>query len=639
MYPAPPVTSHIPDLPAHSMAEPGALGHGQECRKPPRARAQTPRVGGGQRPRSKGAAVIRSLRRIFKLYRPYRAQLILSQVLLLLSAICAIGMAALNGRIINDGLLAKNTEVVITTGIWMAVLALLSGVFMAGTATLAVLFAQGTGYAMRTMAYDQIQRFTFGNFDTFRTGNLLVRLSADVLNVQNAVMYALMLVLWAPFMVLTAFTLALLTSPGLVWILLVASALVLGTMGLFAPRIDKAYIERQSRLDEVNNLLQENLAGVRVVKAFTREDLESWRFEQSAAALRRPAFTAAFSVALLTPLLNVFTQLGTAATLWFGGNQVLDATGMTVGQISAFMQYLSLVVAPLALLAIVIPFVLRGEASASRIYEVIDTEPALADSGEHAPDAVTGRVTFEDVSFSFAGEGGQDALKGIDLDIAPGETIGILGATGAGKTALVNLVARFYDATGGRVLLDGVDVRDYSIDRLQALVGVTLQEAVLFEGDLRMNLKFASPEASDDVMIDAARAGDSFEFVRNLPEGWEAPVSRRGYNFSGGQRQRLSMTRTLVAEPDVLILDDSTSALDVATEARVQEAIPEFARDVTTIYVAQRISAVMNLDRIVLMDAGRIVDVGSHDDLMSRSELYRQIFESQLGADVLEGTD
>ncbi len=583
--------------------------------------------------------MIRSLRRIFKLYRPYRAQLILSQVLLLLSAICAIGMAALNGRIINDGLLAKNTEVVITTGIWMAVLALLSGVFMAGTATLAVLFAQGTGYAMRTMAYDQIQRFTFGNFDTFRTGNLLVRLSADVLNVQNAVMYALMLVLWAPFMVLTAFTLALLTSPGLVWILLVASALVLGTMGLFAPRIDKAYIERQSRLDEVNNLLQENLAGVRVVKAFTREDLESWRFEQSAAALRRPAFTAAFSVALLTPLLNVFTQLGTAATLWFGGNQVLDATGMTVGQISAFMQYLSLVVAPLALLAIVIPFVLRGEASASRIYEVIDTEPALADSGEHAPDAVTGRVTFEDVSFSFAGEGGQDALKGIDLDIAPGETIGILGATGAGKTALVNLVARFYDATGGRVLLDGVDVRDYSIDRLQALVGVTLQEAVLFEGDLRMNLKFASPEASDDVMIDAARAGDSFEFVRNLPEGWEAPVSRRGYNFSGGQRQRLSMTRTLVAEPDVLILDDSTSALDVATEARVQEAIPEFARDVTTIYVAQRISAVMNLDRIVLMDAGRIVDVGSHDDLMSRSELYRQIFESQLGADVLEGTD
>lgn len=582
--------------------------------------------------------MIRSLRRIFKLYRPYRTQLILSQVLLLLSAVCAIGMAALNGRIINDGLLAKNTEVVITTGIWMAVLALLSGVFMAGTATLAVLFAQGTGYAMRTMAYDQIQRFTFGNFDRFRTGNLLVRLSADVLNVQNAVMYALMLVLWAPFMVLTAFALALLTSPGLVWILLVASALVLGTMGLFAPRIDKAYIERQSRLDEVNNLLQENLAGVRVVKAFTREDLESWRFEQSAASLRRPAFTAAFSVALLTPLLNVFTQLGTAATLWFGGNQVLDATGMTVGQISAFMQYLSLVVAPLALLAIVIPFVLRGEASASRIYEIIDTEPTLADAGEHAPDAVAGRVTFEDVSFSFAGDGGPDALAGIDLDIAPGETIGILGSTGAGKTALVNLIARFYDATGGRVLLDGVDVREYSIDRLHALVGVTLQEAVLFEGDVRMNIKFATPEASDDVMIDAAKAGDAFEFVGNLPEGWEAPVSRRGYNFSGGQRQRLSMTRTLVGEPDVLILDDSTSALDVATEARVQDAIPEFARDVTTIYVAQRISAVMNLDRIVLMDAGRIVEIGSHDELLARSELYRQIFESQLGADVLEGT-
>ncbi|MEI8080813.1 MAG: ABC transporter ATP-binding protein, partial [Actinomycetes bacterium] len=500
--------------------------------------------------------MVRSLRRILVLYKPYKGRLILSQLFLLLSAICAIGMAGLTSTMINDGLIAKDPTVIVNVGVWMGLLAILSGLFMAVTAWLAVLFSHGTGYAMRTMGYDQIQKFSFGNFDQMRTGNLLVRLNADVLNVQNAVMYAIMLILYAPFMVVIAFIMALATTPGLVWILVVASILVIGVMGVLAPKIDKAYVERQERLDEVNNTMQENLTGVRVVKAFVREDLESQRFAGRANALQVPAFKAAFNVALLTPLLNIFSQLGIAAALWFGGQQVLDNLGLTVGQVSAFMQYLTLVVTPLALMAIVIPFILRGDASARRIYEIIDAQPRLPDTGTTDPTQVVGRIRFEDVEFTFdtaADTPNPPALRSINLEIEPGQRIGILGATGAGKSALVNLIPRFYDVSAGRITIDGIDVRDIPLDRLRALVGITLQEAVLFQGDIRMNLKFGDPDTDDQVMTEAARAADSLGFVSNLPEKWEAPVSRRGYNFSGGQRQRLSMTRTLVPRPSVLI--------------------------------------------------------------------------------------
>ncbi|MDP3973138.1 MAG: ABC transporter ATP-binding protein, partial [Candidatus Nanopelagicales bacterium] len=275
-----------------------------------------------------------------------------------------------------------------------------------------------------------------------------------------------------------------------------------------------------------------------------------------------------------------------------------------------------------------------------RIYEIIDTEPALADTGTIEPEEVAGRVVFEQVSFAFDSaddKANPNVLHGIDLVIEPGERIGILGSTGSGKTALVSLIPRFYDASAGRVTIDGIDVRDFPLDRLRSVVGVTLQEAVLFQADIRTNLKFGRQDATDDLMVEASRAADSHGFISNLPELWDAPVSRRGYNFSGGQRQRLSMTRTLVPEPRVLILDDSTSALDVATEGRVQAAIPRFAKGVTTIYVAQRISAVIDLDRVVLMDAGRIVEVGTHEELLERSPLYQQIYESQLGTEVASG--
>ena len=590
--------------------------------------------------------MVQSFRRVLAvIYRNFRGKLILSQFLLLVAAASLIGIATLIQRIINQGIEAQNLKVIIDTGIWMLVLAIVGGGAITWTASLAVFFAQGTAYVLRAELYNKLQTFSFANFDRFRTGNLMVRLNADVNNLMYAVMYSVLLLLFAPFMVLIAVVLTAITTPSMLWVLLVVAAIVLALMAVIVPRIFAAYSERQKRLDDLNNTLQENLAGARIVKAFVREKLENERFERRADAMRKPAFKAAFMVATLAPLLSGIAQLSTVFVIWVGGDQVLAQTGMSVGDLVRFMQYLSLVVTPLALMAIVVPFILRGDTSARRIFEVYDALPLIVDAPDAKPldpQAVKGRLVFENVSFAFnRPDGTMDppVLKNIDLTIEPGQRIGFLGATGAGKTALVNLIPRFYDVTEGRITIDGVDVRDLPQDNLRQIVGIALQEAVLFQGDIRFNLKFANPQADDDLMIHAAKAADAYGFVTNLPEQWEAEVARRGYNFSGGQRQRLSMGRALAGEPRILILDDSTSALDVATESRVQSAIPETYAGITTLYVAQRISAVIDLDKIVLLQFGEIVDVGSHEELMERSQLYRDIYESQLGSGVTAGVD
>jgi ATP-binding cassette subfamily B protein len=579
------------------------------------------------------------------IYKQFRGRLILSQLLLLISALSMIGVATLNQQLINEGIEAQNPQVILDTGSTMLILATIAGLTMAGTAGLAVFFSQGTAYIIRVELYNKIQTFSFANFDQFRTGNLLVRLNSDVVNIQNAVTYMVVLLLYAPFMVLVAFILAFIFTPSLAWILIVVSLVVLGMMAVLIPQVFKAYDERQHRLDVVNNTLQENLAGVRVVKAFVREKLEIERFSQRASDMQKPAFAAAFRVAILSPLLTGIAQIAIAFTIGYGGVNVLTGTGLNVGELITFMQYLNLVVMPLAMLAIVIPFMLRGDASAQRIFEVIDAEPAVHDRENVRPlaiDKVKGRIVFENVSFAFRrpdGELDPPALKNINLTIEPGEKVGFLGATGAGKTALVNLIPRFYDVTEGRITIDGVDVRDIPQAQLRQMVGIALQEAVLFQGDIRFNLKFGAPDAEDRVMWNAATAADAYGFINNLPQKWEAPVARRGYNFSGGQRQRLSMSRTLTTQPKILILDDSTSALDVATESRVQDAIPEYAPGMTTLYVAQRISAVLNLDKIVLLEYGEITGVGSHEELLKTNSLYQEIYESQLGGSITEGLE
>lgn len=588
---------------------------------------------------------MKSFRRIFGIATMYKGRLILSQILLFISVVCTVSFASLTSGLINQGMVAGDVDAVFDIGWWMFILAVLSGLCMAGAATIAVFFSQGMSYTIRSMFYEKLQTFSFANYDKVPTGELMVRLNADALNVQNGVLYAVMMGLLAPFQLLVSLVLVYLFTPELLWLMFAVITIIVILIFLIVPAIFRNYEERQSRLDAVNNKLQENITGIQVVKAFVREDYEIEQFNQRADEMREPAYGAAFRVAFLSPLLTGVAQLAIIATLAVGGMQVLEGTGINVGQLVTFTQYLTLAIAPLAIMGIVIPMVLRADTSAERILEVYDDVAEIEDRADAKPlaaDDVKGRIEFENVTFAFHNKDGElepPVLKNIDLVIEPGSQVGFLGATGAGKTALVNLIPRFYDVTEGRIIIDGVDVRDIPQDNLRKIVGIALQEAMLFQGDVRFNMKFAQPQAEDDVMFDAAKAADSWGFVNNLPEKWEAPVSRRGYNFSGGQRQRLSINRVLTQEPKILILDDSTSALDASTEGRVQDAIPVFTNGSTTLYVAQRISAVIELDNIVLLEHGEIVAMGNHEELLESSSLYQEIYESQLGGAATAGLE
>jgi len=584
-----------------------------------------------------------SMIRIFKVATKFKGRLVLSQVLLFLSALTTVGFATLTQGLVNRGIEANDPQALLNIAVWMFVLAVIAGLCMAGAATLGVFFSQGASYMIRARLYKKLQTFSFANYDQFSTGRLMVNLNSDAINVQNGMLWALMLGLYAPFMILCTLVLVIINTRDLLWLLLVVIAVVLGAMFLLIPAVFRAYENRQKRLDDLNNTLQENVTGIQVVKAFVREKYEIERFSARSDAMRVPAYNAAWRVAFLSPLLTGLGQLAMVSAILVGGIQVLTGAGLDVGQVFAFTQYLSLTVAPLAMLAIVIPMVLRGDTSAERILEVYDSVPAVQDQAGVQPldpETVKGRIAFENVSFAFQRPDGKldpPVLKNINLVIEPGQQVGFLGATGSGKSALVNLIPRFYDVTGGRITIDGIDVRDIPQDDLRQIVGIALQEAVLFKGDLRFNLKFGRPEAEDGVMFHAARAADAWGFVNHLPQKWEAPVARRGYNFSGGQRQRLSINRALTPEPKILILDDSTSALDASTEGRVQAAIPGFTHGSTTLYVAQRISAVIELDNIVLLQHGEIVAMGNHEELLRSSPLYQEIYESQLGGAVTAG--
>ena len=556
--------------------------------------------------------MLKSFARIFGIVKRYRGRFFLSQIMMFIAALCTVGYSTLITPLVNEGMVAGNAEEALRIGIWMLVLAVIMGISMSIAASQAVFFSQGTGYVVRRYLYEKIQAYSFENYDHMPTGKLMVRLNADVVNIQNAMQYAIMLGSYAPFMLLATILLAIARTPDLLWVLLIVVVAVLALMAILIPAIDKAYKKRQEELDALNNTLQENLTGISVVKAFTREQYELEKFSKNAEDIRQPAYAAAWRVAFLSPLLTGVGQLSIILATWAGGSAVLSGTGMTVGQVSTFNSYMSLIIAPLALMSIVLPLVLRGDVSAERILEAFDAEPTVLDKEgvePKEPKEIEGRIAFENVSFAFRradGELDPPALKNINLTIEPGQKVGFLGATGAGKSALVNLIPRFYDVTEGRITIDGIDVREFPQDNLREIVGIALQEAVLFQGDMRFNLKYGDPEVEDAVMFDAAKAADSWGFINHLPEKWEAPVSRRGYNFSGGQRQRLSINRALTAQPKVIILDDSTSALDASTEGRVQEAIPEFMHGATTIYVAQRISAVIDLDHIYLLENGEI---------------------------------
>ncbi len=586
-----------------------------------------------------------TIRRIFRLWKGYWKWLGVSLLLTLGGAIGTLAIPALSQELINDGILKNNFNIIISVGGYMFLAALLAAVCQVANTKIAVKFSEWTAHALRTDAYNQIQMLSFGNLDRFRPSDLLVRLTTDIQNIKIAIQQGILNLPLVPVMLITSILLIAYRTPSLIWLMIVLLIIFSCLLSFYFIIVVPLFNRRQQKFDELNRALQENMAGVRVVKAFVRQDLENKRFSSVAGEVKSASLKAQHIVAYLIPTLIFIVIIALAAIYYIGGTEILKGTGFSLGEVTASVEYLFLMIMPFMILGTVLPAITSARPSLHRIYEVIDAVPEVRDNENPTdvdPASVKGNLIFEDVSFGYIGNDGKPGplvLKNISFAAHPGETIGFLGSTGSGKSTLVSLIPRFYDVTSGRITIDGTDIRNIPQDCLREIVGISLQQPNLFSGTIRENILFGSRDQTDENMILSAQDADADGFVANIPEKYDDNVARHGTNFSGGQRQRLCIARTLAKDPHIIILDDSTSACDVATEARIQDAVNSRFTGVTKLLVAQRISTVIAADRIILLENGEIIATGRHEELLLTSSQYKEIYDSQLGRGILGGGD
>jgi ATP-binding cassette subfamily B multidrug efflux pump len=578
---------------------------------------------------------VRSIFRLRHFVRPYQWQAIGALILLLGMVVSDLLIPRLTQRIIDEGIAAGDVRVVLSTALLMLGAALTAALFALGNNYLSVRVAQNVAHDIRSALVRRVQSFSFGNLDELRTGNLITRSTSDVHAVQMIVMMSLRILTRAPIWIVGAVVMLIITSPRLALMMAAFVPIIVLFIGWFARRARPMFLWVQQKLDRLNTVLQENLAGVRVVKAFVRERHEIERFEAANVELTARNIQVMRWVAVLLPTMVLVLNLGVAGAVWFGGTAMLVGN-MTVGQVVASINYLMFALFPVMMLAGMLAPIAAADASANRILEVLDAAPKVAErEGARTLTRPNGRIAFEDVSFGYGNSGAEPVLADVSFVAEPGETVAILGATGSGKSTLIHLIPRFYDVTAGRVTFDGFDVRDVRLDSLRANIGVALQEVVLFGGTIRENIAYGRVDASDDEVIVAAEAAQAADFIDAFPAGYDAVIGQRGVTLSGGQRQRLAIARALLVRPKVLILDDSTSAVDIETEVRLQDAldrlIAESKNATTRFIVAQRISTVLLADKILVLDRGRIEACGKHCDLLRRSPIYNEIYHSQLG--------
>ncbi len=575
-----------------------------------------------------------SLLTLLKYALPYRKTIVAGLAMLVGAIVMDLAIPHFMQQIIDQGIMKQDLRLVLTTaGIMLATTAV-SAVLGIGNAVCAVQVSQRFAADVRDATFRRIQALSFGNQDRLQTGRLLVRMTSDVSLVQQIMLFFLRMYTRAPLMLTGSIVLLFVTNWRLALIMLVILPVTTGLVFFFTVRSRPLFLEVQRRLDGLNTILQENLAGVRVVKAFVRADHENRRFDEANGALLGVSIRVFRLLAILNPTLMLVLNLGTVAVVWLGGYEV-EGGLVTPGQVVAFINYLLTTMFPLALMGNMVSQVSAAEASAGRILEVLHDTPEIRNLPGARPLAQTfGRVAFEDVTFSYGGNAREPVLSGIQLTANPGETVAILGATGAGKSSLVSLIPRFYDVTAGRVTIDGVDVRAVTVESLRSRIGMALQEAVLLSGTIRDNIRYGRPDAGDDEVIEAAKAAQAHDFVLAFPDGYDTPIGQRGVNLSGGQKQRIAIARALLVRPSILILDDSTSSVDVETEAGIQAELGKLMADRTTFVVAQRISTVLAANRIVVLERGRVAAQGTHAELMASSPIYREIYDSQLGQGV-----
>jgi ATP-binding cassette subfamily B protein len=563
--------------------------------------------------------------------KPYWRWIALAPLLMTLEVVMNLMQPRLIQTIVDEGIAHLNLNLVIQTGVLMMVLTVIGALGGMSNGIFAEMTVQGFGADLRQFLFRKVQTFSFGNLDELDTGQLITRLTNDVTQVQEAILMILRMLVRAPLLLIGSLVMAIVTSPQLAFLPLVLMPIELAAVLWVINRATPMYTKVQERLDGLNEVMQENLAGVRVVKAFVRAAHEEARFKTANENLTNQSVKAARTVAIMPSFMMLTMNVGIVSVLWFGGIQVTQGN-MHIGQIIAFVNYLMTTLFSLMMVSTMVIQLARAEASAKRIQEVMDRQPDVQNCAGARNDLPNqGRVTFENVGFSYKGEGCEPVLKGVSFTAEPGQTVALLGTTGAGKSSLVHLIPRFYDTTSGRVSVDGVDVRDLDQEALRRKVGVALQETVLFSGTIRDNIRYGRPEASEEEVVAAAKAAQAHDFILGLPESYDTQVGQRGVNLSGGQKQRIAIARAVLIKPAILILDDSTSAVDVETEARIQAALDQLMQHSTTFVIAQRISTVLAADKILVLDDGQIVAEGTHRQLLASSPIYREIYDSQLG--------
>jgi ATP-binding cassette subfamily B multidrug efflux pump len=564
--------------------------------------------------------------------RPYWKRAVLALVLLTTLVFFDLSIPRLIERIIDQGIAQKNQQVVVQTAILMIGISLTSTLIAIGNNYFSVRVGESVARDLRDGLFLKIQTYSFGDLDRQKTGQLMVRLTSDVAAFKNLVQITLRIGTRAPLLMVGSLILMIATSPSLALTMLPLLLVTSGIIVFFIVRMEPLFRTVQQKLDLLNNVLQENVAGVHLVKAFVRADFEGERFETTNEDVTERSVKVMEFMSTMSPSLTMCINIGVVIVIWAGGLQSIHGN-LSIGQIVAFTNYLMTTMTPLTMMTMLSNTWASGIASARRINEVLDTIPEVNDGLDaRTPSEPTrGRIVFKNVSFHYNGNSDESVLENINLVVEPGETVAILGATGAGKSTLINLVPRFYDTSAGHITIDGLDIRQFKSDALLSQIAVVPQETILFSGSVKDNIRYGNPTASDEEVMAAAKAAQAHEFITSFSKGYDTHIEQRGANLSGGQKQRLAIARALLTHPRILILDDSTSAVDVETETKIQDALDAQAFNHTSLVVAQRISTVLRADKIVVIDEGRIAAEGTHQELMQTSQIYREIYESQLG--------
>jgi ATP-binding cassette subfamily B multidrug efflux pump len=572
------------------------------------------------------------MKEYFPFFRNYRKALILAPTLVIIDVFCEIVQPKLMSKIVDLGVSQKNMSYVLHTGGIMVALSILAIAANVGNIYYSSHASVGFAAELRKGMFNKIQKLSVSGIENLSSASLVTRLTNDVNILQEVIMMSLRLMIRAPLMLLFAVVIAININAGLASIIAIAIP-VLAVSIYFILRRGLPFFEKvQRKLDKINATIQENLINVRVVKSFVREDFEKKKFGLSNNELREISVKASGIVVLILPVMQLVMNISIVAIVWFGGNKIISGT-FQVGQLMSFITYITQILMSLMMLSMTLMTLARAGASSERILEVLNNKVDIFDSPSAIEKNLTvklGKVEFENVSFKYHADGSEYVLKDISFTILPGETVALIGATGSAKTTLVQLIPRLYEVSKGRVLVDDTDVRDYTMQNLRKSVQLVLQQNELFSGTIRQNLKWGNPDASEEEIVSAARDSQAHDFIESLPKQYETVLGQSGVNISGGQKQRLCIARALLRKPSILILDDSTSAVDTATEAKIREAFNGHLKATTKIIIAQRISSIQSADKIILLDNGEIIGQGTHDDLMKNNPVYQEIYNSQL---------